>query len=132
MMTYYEILGISDNASLNEIEKAYEKVKEYGIPCSGRKLDSMLINEAYLTLVDPYRRGRYDESLSHGESSYDPDFILFDVNDVEKSLGIGRDKAYAIMALPDFPSITIGSRRVVTKRRYLIWLDKKAFTRIKL
>ena len=62
---YYKILGINENASLDEIKKAYRKLaKEYHPDTKGgdKTAESRFkdISEAYAILKDPKKRKEYD------------------------------------------------------------------------
>ena len=62
---YYEILGVSENASIEEIKKAYRKLaKEYHPDTKGgdKRAESRFkdISEAYAVLKDPKKRQEYD------------------------------------------------------------------------
>ncbi len=60
---YYEILGISQNATTQEIRKAYaSKIKTYTNERYPQEFQ--LIREAYETLMDPDLRSEYDEYIN--------------------------------------------------------------------
>ena len=71
---YYIILGVSKNAELNKIKRAYRKaVKQYHPDLSPSQEDTekfMEIKEAYETLGNEEKRKRYDETLALQESPY--------------------------------------------------------------
>jgi curved DNA-binding protein CbpA len=74
LVNYYKILGISINASQNEVRKAYrEKAKCYhpdvndNMNANG---DFQLINEAYQVLNNTNKRLIYDLRLKNGSHNY--------------------------------------------------------------
>jgi len=70
MPSYYEVLGVSQNATQTEIQRAYrELVKKHHPDRNPADAESatkttQLINEAYNTLKDPVKRSEYDISLA--------------------------------------------------------------------
>lgn len=59
---YYRILGISKNASVDEIKKAYRKLAQtYHPDKGGDPAKFKEINEAYQVLSDPQKRQQYDQ-----------------------------------------------------------------------
>ena len=84
---FYELLGVSRDASDTEIKKAYRKLAQEHHPdkhsgCKDTEENFKLINEAYDALKDPQRRAQYDRfgSVSgpagggHRDSGYGADF----------------------------------------------------------
>lgn len=79
LKSYYEILGVDEDASADEIKKAFRKLaKQYhpdrnpDDPQAESKFKE--INEAYETLSDPQRRAEYDHSsrfFHQGFSGFD-------------------------------------------------------------
>lgn len=49
--------------------------------------------------------------------------LLLTVSDLRQVLHLGRDKCYALMHNPAFPSIRIGNRYFVQGRELVKWLD---------
>lgn len=64
-------------------------------------------------------------------SSYEEIKIL-KVDDLKDVLGIGRDKAYALMNSSTFPSTKIGRTSFVTQKNFEMWLDDYAGREFKL
>ena len=61
MENYYEILGVRENASQDEIKKAYRKASLKNHPDrGGNKEEFQKINDAYQTLGDPQKRQQYN------------------------------------------------------------------------
>ncbi len=59
---YYEILGISKNASADDIRRAYRKLAGEHHPDRGGNADKFKeLNEAYQVLSDTTKRGQYDQ-----------------------------------------------------------------------
>ncbi len=65
---YYKILGVPENASQEEIKKAYRKLAHQYHPDrkGGSEEKFKKINEAYQTLSDPEKRARYDAMRRYG------------------------------------------------------------------
>ncbi len=59
---YYKILGVSKNASPDEIKRAYRRLAQQYHPDKGGDPEKFKeINEAYQVLSDPQKRGQYDQ-----------------------------------------------------------------------
>ncbi|KAK6502254.1 hypothetical protein TWF506_002837 [Arthrobotrys conoides] len=75
---YYEVLGISSNATRDEIRKAYKmkalQTHPDRVPVNhperpSRTRQFQLVNDAYYTLSDPTRRRDYDATRVHRQST---------------------------------------------------------------
>lgn len=73
--TFYDILGVSREATLKEIKDAYRKKAMENHPDNNKDEDEKkiheemcLVNQAYSTLRNPELREIYDESLEQDES----------------------------------------------------------------
>ncbi|MBU2219991.1 molecular chaperone DnaJ [Patescibacteria group bacterium] len=59
---YYKILGVSKNASSEEIKRAYRRLAQEHHPDKGGNQEKFKeINEAYQVLSDPQKKGQYDQ-----------------------------------------------------------------------
>ena len=96
---YYKILGVSKDASPEEIKKAFRKlaVKYHPDKNKGNKEAEEKfkeINEAYAVLSDPKKRKEYDSFGSqefHRHYSQEDIFRNFDFSSIFEDLGIGGD-----------------------------------------
>ncbi|PKM71687.1 MAG: DNA-binding protein [Firmicutes bacterium HGW-Firmicutes-16] len=50
---------------------------------------------------------------------------LITVKELQSYLGIGRDKAYALVKSKSFPAVKIGGRYYVMKSGFVSWLERK-------
>ena len=50
---------------------------------------------------------------------------MLSVPQVADVLGIGRAHAYELVKAKDFPSLSIGSRIVVPKDKFIAWIEEK-------
>jgi len=70
-MDYYSILGVSKNASDEDIRKAYKKKSMQHHPDrGGNEEEFKKVNEAYSTLKNPQKRGIYDHSQTAGQGGF--------------------------------------------------------------
>jgi|BEDMetMinimDraft_2_1075160.scaffolds.fasta_scaffold02468_4 curved DNA-binding protein len=135
---YYEILGVKEDATQEEIKAAYRKLaRQYhpdvnkSDPTAEEKFKE--INEAYEVLSDPEKRRQYDAMRRYGSSapftgagpqggfSYGFDFSGFDLFDIFERMGfgLGRDTARYTANISVSTSITLkeaytGTTRVIT------------------
>jgi molecular chaperone DnaJ len=89
MKDYYSILGVSKNATQEEIKEAYKRLaKKYhpdrnpGDKSAEEKFKE--INEAYQVLSDPQKRAQYDRAFDFGFNTYGRDWkggFNFDFSD---------------------------------------------------
>ncbi len=98
---YYEILGVSRNASQKEIEEAYRRLAVQYHPDRyppEKKAEAREkfkeISEAYAVLSDPNKRRQYDMYGHAGiDSAYTPEDIFsgVDFSSIFRDIGFGRD-----------------------------------------
>ena len=96
MKNYYYFLGVKENASEEDIKKAYRKLSLKYHPDKNPEdgfFESrfMEIKEAYEMLIDAEKRRIYDDNLSHEQRSYRPNLPptikSFSVNKVRVQKG---------------------------------------------
>lgn len=90
---YYEVLGISKNATEDEIKKAYRVLaKKYHPDLNPDDADAEAkfkeANEAYEVLSDPDKKSRYD---AYGHAGVDPNFGMGGEDPFSQFSGFGGD-----------------------------------------
>jgi curved DNA-binding protein len=96
---YYQILGVSRNATPEEMKKAYRRLalkchpdRNKGDKTAEERFKE--VNEAYAVLSDPEKRRQYDafgSSEFHRRYSQEDIFRNFDLGSVFRDLGVGGD-----------------------------------------
>ena len=59
-------------------------------------------------------------------NSFDELSLVLTVEDVSHVLGIGLAHAYEVAHRRDFPTITLGSRIIVPRDKFMEWIDEQA------
>ena len=103
---YYKILGVSKDASLEEIKKAYRKLALKYHPDRNKgdkeaEAKFKEINEAYAVLSDPEKRKQYDTFGAegfHSRFSQEDIFRGFDFNSIFREFGFGGGRAQSIFS----------------------------------
>lgn len=115
MKNYYQILGVSDSASEEEIKTAYKTLakkyhpdRNHGNKQSEDRFKEM--SEAYNVLSDPKRRKEYDSMRRFGgrnrvnNNEYSDNFSESELNDFIKNFR-GTTKSYGFENRPSFSDI---------------------------
>lgn len=92
---YYEILGVSKNASVDEIKKAYRKLALKHHPDKGGTKEDEAkfreVNEAYQILSDPQKRKQYDQFGHAGSFGAGAGAGGFDWGQYQQGFGFGTE-----------------------------------------
>jgi hypothetical protein len=135
-MDYYELLGVDEDAPVDDIRTAYREKKaavtenEKEKDTDRAKADVAALNKAWNVLSDPYQRGRYDQERADAPDSDDDDGD--DDDDVtpvrratkapEKSTGkrqTAAERREARAAAPPTVTLPAGTYFPKTKRRLI-------------
>ena len=57
--------------------------------------------------------------------SYDDLPLMLSVPEVESALGISRAGAYELVKSKGFPAMTVGTRIIVPKDKFIAWIDEQ-------
>lgn len=57
--------------------------------------------------------------------TYDDLPLMLSVPDIAKVLGISRAGAYELAHSKEFPSMKVGSRIIIPKEKFLLWIEKQ-------
>ncbi|MGN1087295.1 MAG: J domain-containing protein [Porcipelethomonas sp.] len=92
-MTYYDLLQVSSNASIEIIKASYKAMaKKYHPDICGDNGEMMMkINEAYAVLSNPDRRRQYDEMIKTPGSDDSPKVKHETNKPEEKSSNVNKD-----------------------------------------
>ena len=115
MKNYYEILGVSSNATVEEIKKQFRKLAHQYHPDKNKSTDAasrfIEITEAYEVLRDTVSREQYDELYSKIFINNEIITAPEDIREKEKVWKeYGREKAeeYSSMSFSEFLKIALG------------------------
>ena len=94
-VNHYATLGVSPNASKEEIHQAWRRLSKRYRPYQGMDTSDslMTVNMAYNTLKDPEKKARYDMTMNPGMRGSDlPEgFYGDDMESTAYNVGMGRD-----------------------------------------
>ena len=69
------------------------------------------------------RMGKYNMKES-SYKSYDELPLFLNAATVAKVLGVSPSSGYELMHEPDFPILKVGSRMVVPKEKFVVWVSR--------
>ena len=58
--------------------------------------------------------------------------MLLTADDLRKRLGVGRDRAYALMHSKSFPAMKVGGRYYISEEALAKWLEAMEYKTVKL
>lgn len=119
---YYELLGVSQNATASEMHKAYWQMASRCHPDRGGSHESMVqLVEAWKILSDPDRRSRYDQLLKYRHDGWQSKKFNDDVQDARK-----RAEGFAACTWEEFEEIYQKAFYTFNQDFYGEEIDKKA------
>ena len=91
-INYYEVLGVSRNASQSEIKNAYRQLAKERHPdqVGGSANEFSLLQEAHTVLSDPNRRRQHDEALDLAHAAAQLASLELDFGSMEDDLSARR------------------------------------------
>lgn len=96
MDDYYELLGVDEDAPVDDIRSAYRDKKAAVDTSAGddAKSDVAKLNKAWNVLSDPYQRGRYDQQRNTASDDDEYDDDEYD-DDEEEAAPVARSRSRA-------------------------------------
>ena len=87
-----------------------------------------------MTTVNTYRKSftvkskllEVNQMKQSSYKSYEDLPLFLNVNDLSKAIGIAPSSCYELMHEKDFPSIRIGKRLVVPRKKFIEWVDEQS------
>jgi len=64
--------------------------------------------------------------MNQNQTSYDQLPIMLNANNIAQTLGISRAGAYELMHSEGFPTLRIGKRMMVSKDRFIQWIERNS------
>src|ERR671916_3138278 len=91
-INYYDVLGVSRNASQSEIKNAYRRLAKERHPdhAGGSEKEFSLLQEAHAVLSDPNRRRQHDEALDLAHAADQLASLEMDFGSLEDELSSRR------------------------------------------
>ena len=64
--------------------------------------------------------------MNQNQTSYDQLPIMLNADNIAQTLGISRAGAYELMHSEGFPTLRIGKRMMVSKDRFIQWIERNS------
>ena len=61
--------------------------------------------------------------VDQDNQNFNTDKMTYTIKDIQTCLGIGKNNAYKLIRLPNFPVIKIGKRYIIPRKEFEIWLS---------
>ena len=58
------------------------------------------------------------------------DIVIYDIKDIQRVLKIGKNNAYKLFQLPNFPIIKIGKKYLVPKDEFEKWVKNSIYKKL--
>ncbi len=123
-MDYYELLGVDEDAPVDDIRAAYrdKKAEVDGRGTEDAKADAAALNKAWNVLSDPYQRGRYDQqraTVAEAGADDDDEEEAAPARSTRSTRAVERAEARRGARVPLKPTVTLpaGTAFPATRRR---------------